>query len=147
MTDEQQNSSARSKPCADAQEHSPQAPLSGGGAPFPVPEFDDATVAFGAPRSAYLTREQLGDFYDMNDRTPYHKAASGLFFRGGRLSDYGLQWKPGIDRTKAMRAIKALLCSFEPKHEIKEATVAYAFREWCDVLPAASSPEGREPNQ
>lgn len=101
--------------------------------PFPVPEFDGATVAFGAPCSAYLTREEMGDdFY--NDRNRYTRAAQSLFFRGGSLADHGLRLKPGIDRTLAMRALRALLGSFEPKHEIKIGTVGYALREWCDDI-------------
>lgn len=99
---------------------------------FPVPDFDAPTAAFGASRKDYLTREQLGDWHDMNLRTPFHEAASGLFFKGGKLSDYGLTFKPEIDPAKAMRAIRALLGSWDPKHEIKHCTVAVALANWCD---------------
>jgi hypothetical protein len=99
---------------------------------FPVPDFDAATVAFGASRKDYLTLEQLGDWYDMNRATPFHKAVSGLFARGGKLADYGLTFKPGIDQAKAMGAIRALLSSWDPKHEIKVGTVAVALANWCD---------------
>lgn len=98
---------------------------------FPVPDFDGPTVAFGAPRSAYLTEEQMGrDFYC--DRNRYTAAAQKLFFNGGSLADHGLRFKPSIDRAKAMNAIRALLCSFEPKHEIKIGTVGYALSQWCE---------------
>jgi hypothetical protein len=99
---------------------------------FAVPEFDDATVAFGAPRSAYLTREQMGDdFY--GDRNKFTSAAQSLFFKGGKLADHGLKFRAGIDRDKAVRAIRALLCSFDPKHEIKIGTVGYALSQWCEA--------------
>lgn len=105
------------------------------GPEFPVPDFDDLTVALGAPHRAYLTAEQMGrDHY--SGRHPMNKVASSLFFNGGSLAGHGLCFKPGIDRTKAMRAIKALLCSFEPPHEIKEGTVGYALSQWCESAPA-----------
>lgn len=105
---------------------------------FPVPEFDDLTVAFGAEESAYPTREQLGDFYGF-PHTPYHDAASALFYKGGKLADHGLKWKADIDGAKAMRAVRAFLSSFEPKHETKIGTVALAFAKWCDLDQSAKA--------
>jgi hypothetical protein len=99
---------------------------------FPIPDFDKVSVAFGATRKDYLTREQLGDWYDMNQRTPFHEAVSGLFYKGGKLADYGLTFKPGVDPAKAMGAIRALLGSWDPPHEIKVGTVAVALANWCD---------------
>lgn len=98
---------------------------------FPIPDFDGPTIIFGAPVSSYLTPEQMGpEFY--GDRTRYTKIASSLFFQGGRLADHGLRFKAGIDRWKAMGAIKAWLGSFEPQHEIKIGTVGYALSQWCE---------------
>lgn len=97
---------------------------------FPVPEFTDVECAFGAKGSAYLTREQMGDdFY--GDRNHFTRTAQTLFFKGGSLADHGLSMRPEIDRTKAFRALKAWMCSFEPKHEIKIGTVGYALSKWC----------------
>lgn len=110
--------------------------------PFPVPEFTEIDAAFGAGRSSYLTREQMGDdFY--SDRNRYTNAAQSLFFRGGRIADHGLRFKADIDAAKAMRALRALLCSFEPKHEIKIGTVGYALSQWCEdarAEPVAATP-------
>jgi hypothetical protein len=97
---------------------------------FPIPDFDAITVAFGANEKDYLTREQLGDWYGFPG-TPYHKAAQGLFYKGGKLADYGLALKPEIDAAKAMNAIRALLGSWAPKHEVKIGTVAVALHQWC----------------
>jgi len=36
----------------------------------------------------------------------------------------------GIDQNKALRHIKAILGSFEPKHEHKEAAAAYLLSLW-----------------
>jgi hypothetical protein len=99
---------------------------------FPVPDFDDMTAVFGAPASAYLSREQLGDdFY--GDRNEFTKHASSVFFQGGRYLPEGRRWRVGIDQTKAKRAISALLRSFEPKHEIKIGTVGFALSQWTEA--------------
>lgn len=98
------------------------------------PDFDGPAAVFGASRQDYPSREQIPtQFY--NGHTPYNKAFAGLFFKGGKLADYGLSFKPGIDQQKAMKAIRALMSSFDPKHEIKGGTVAWALSEWCDYTP------------
>lgn len=53
-----------------------------------------------------------------------------LFFRGGSVAH--LTPKPGIDHVEACRHIKAILGSFEPKHEHKIGGVAYLFAQWFD---------------
>ena len=50
---------------------------------------------------------------------------------------YGLadvKWKPkkGIDKDRALRHLKAIQASWEPKHEHKEAAVAYLASLWFD---------------
>ena len=42
--------------------------------------------------------------------------------------------KDGVDNKKAMAAISAILRSFDPKHEHKEAGVAYLFSEWFEEV-------------
>ncbi len=90
---------------------------------FPIPEFDDLTAAFGAPESAYFNRRDLPEvpkkFEDM---------ASNIFFSGGKLD--GLS--PQVDKTKAIKAVRAWLSSFAPAHESKIATVGYALWLWSD---------------
>lgn len=105
---------------------------------FAVPDFDGVTTAFGAPRSAYLRAEQLPREFYSGDH-PMCGVASSLFFRGGRLVDHGIQFKPGIERAAAMRAIQALLCSFEPPHEIKIGTVGVALANWCEPVVSKKS--------
>jgi hypothetical protein len=108
-------------------------------AAFPVPEFTDIAVALGASRSDYLTREEMGD--DLYSGYGRHcNAARMLFFKGGKLSDFGLCWKAEINGAKAMRALRAWLGSWDPKHEIKIGTVGYALSQWCDDIADA----GRE---
>jgi hypothetical protein len=100
---------------------------------FPVPDFSDADAAFGADAKHYLPKAAIpADFYGM--RHHYCKVAQKLFFEGGKLSDHGLRFKDGIDHQKAMRALRALLCSFAPKHEIKIGTVGVALVNWCEEV-------------
>lgn len=106
---------------------------------FPVPEFDGPTVVFGAPASAYLTREQMGDdFYA--DRNEFTRHAANLFYSGGTILPAGRRWKEGVDPLKAKRAIQSLLCSFEPKHEVKIGTVGFAFSQWTEVGESPAKP-------
>jgi len=88
---------------------------------FPVPEFDDVSLAFGAHQQAYFDRQDLPDVPPQ-----YERLASDLFFSGGHLPDL----HPAVDRRPAHRAIHALLNSFAPSHEAKTATVAYALWLW-----------------
>lgn len=39
------------------------------------------------------------------------------------------------DSAQVMGGLRALMSSFEPKHEHKEAVVAWCLREWCDGTP------------
>lgn len=53
---------------------------------------------------------------------------SAWFYDG--LRDFPFVPRPGIDRGMALRHIKACMGSFEPKHEHKEAGVAYLLSQW-----------------
>lgn len=61
-------------------------------------------------------------------RTWGGKLFSQLFYSGGSVAH--LVAKPGIDRNDAIRHIRVIMGSFEPKHEHKEAACAYLFHEW-----------------
>ena len=90
---------------------------------FPIPEFDGPAQAFGAGKQQYFNRGKIPDV-----PKKYKDMASMLFFVGGALPDM----KPEVDRAKAMAAVSAWLRSFEPAHEAKVGTVAYAFWVWCE---------------
>lgn len=40
--------------------------------------------------------------------------------------------RQGVDTKNALRHIRAILCSFEPKHEHKEAGCAYLLDQWLE---------------
>lgn len=103
-----------------------------------IPELTAADVAFGGIK--HMPKQEIipADFkrHDGND---YVKAVSSWFFGGAKASPNGLvidgmkfTAKPGVDANKALRAIKAVLGSFEPKHEHKEAACAFMLSEWFD---------------
>jgi hypothetical protein len=111
-----------------AENSAPMGPLSLGDHTFRV--FEGVDAAFGARLSDYPPMSSVPD----GTRNHEH-VASTLFFNGGVLEDYGLNIKPGLDRRQVMIAIRALLCSWDPKHEHKTAVVGWALSEWCDGTP------------
>lgn len=63
-------------------------------------------------------------------RTKWNKLFNDIFFNG--LESLELFPKPGVDKDRAFRHIRAIMVSFAPKHEHKEAGVAFLFNEWFD---------------
>lgn len=61
-----------------------------------------------------------------NHRNEWCSIAMKLFFSGGRLP----QVKAEIDALKAKRHLSAVLGSFEPKHEHKEAGAGWLMSMW-----------------
>ena len=88
---------------------------------YPIPEFSDVDAAFGADSSAYFKRDNLPDV-----PREYEDMASALMFKGGKL----ISLSPKVNQAEAMKAVRAWLCSFEPSHEAKISTVAYALWLW-----------------
>ena len=88
---------------------------------FPVPEFDDAQLIFGAHEKSFFNRHDLPVIPGK-----YENMASSLFFKGGDIPEL----HQSVDRNKALRALHAWLSSWSPAHEAKEATVAYALWLW-----------------
>jgi hypothetical protein len=75
----------------------------------------------------------------------YVDAVSTWFFKGAKSAPNGIEIggktftaKAGVDKTKALTAIKSVLGSFEPAHEHKEAACAYMLSEWFDIEPPIS---------
>ena len=91
-------------------------------------EIDDLTLAFPANITSLMPN--MDDIpEDINQgRSKWCRVTSDWFFCG--LLD--VKWKPkeGVDQTKALRHIGAILSSYEPKHEDKETAVAYLLSLW-----------------
>jgi hypothetical protein len=98
--------------------------------PQNIPDFTGLDIAFGAKLEHFCDPIQGSAWQDA-----FHKEASAarsLFFKGGKLAQYGYRFRAGVDKGKAFRAIQALLCSFEPSQEAKIGTVAKLLHEWCE---------------
>lgn len=63
-----------------------------------------------------------------NGSTKWNNLVSAWFFKG--LTKLDMSPKDGIEKSDAMRHIKAIMGSFEPKHEHKEAACAYLLSKW-----------------
>lgn len=103
-----------------------------------IPELTAADVAFGGIKHMPKYETLPADFKRHNGND-YVKAVSHWFFSGAKgapngltIGDMTFTAKHGVDANKALRAIKAVLGSFEPKHEHKEAACAFMLSEWFD---------------
>jgi len=70
------------------------------------------------------------DFQSMNDRTDWNKFVSYWFFQGNPMEVWNLYARPDIDAEAAWRHLKAIMRSYEPKHEHKSAAVAWLMSRW-----------------
>lgn len=96
---------------------------------FPIAELSDVDVVFG-PRDLFAIMPKMDaipeDFKRRN--TQWNEMVSTWFFRG--LSKFELTPKEGVDQDKALRHVRAIMGSFQPKHEHKEAACAFLLSEW-----------------
>lgn len=86
----------------------------------PVPKINDLDMVFGKGVK-FFDRHNLP-----NVPRKFTQAASSLFFNGGEIPEF----EPDIDRQDAARMLRAMLGSFDPPHESKEATAGYALWVW-----------------
>lgn len=95
---------------------------------------DDVLLAFpGSVRHLMPDYQNIPkEFKDWNDQTKWNKFVSVWFHVGAKNVKYFP--KTGVDQTKALRHLKAIMGSWEPKHEHKEATVAYLLSQWFDDI-------------
>lgn len=101
----------------------------------------DVDLAFGGEtRALMVPMESIPEDFrrDRGDARKWIKVQREWFYRGLK----GAEFKPkdGIDTKTALRHLGAIQGSYEPKHEHKEACVAYLMSLWFDeiVLPAES---------
>lgn len=98
----------------------------------PIPELDGADVAFGNIKHLPPYDVIPDEFKRLHH--PYVEFVSGWFFSGMKQEDLArLVPRDGVDKNKALRAIKAALASFEPAHEHKEAGCAYLLDQWFEL--------------
>lgn len=108
---------------------------------LPIPAMDALDITFGSIKHMPKMADIPPTFTE--DRNEYVRAISSWFFKGGKRDGRSIvidgktfTAKEGVDATKALSAIKAVLASFEPKHEHKEAACAYMLSEWFEYQPS-----------
>lgn len=101
------------------------------GDPKPI-AVRDLDIAFPASvRHLMPSYEQIPEDF-RRDRSPWCRVVGTWFFKG--LDASTLVPKSGIDKTNALRHLKTIMGSFEPKHEHKTASVAYLMSRWFEPL-------------
>ena len=92
-------------------------------------EVNDVLMTFPAGIRHLMPKyEDIRDEYRLGGKWS-NQLFSDWFFCGIKSAD-GLVAKEGIDKSKALRHIKTVMGSFEPKHEHKEAAVAFLLDKW-----------------
>lgn len=102
--------------------------------PLPI-DVDDASVVFGgaggALRRMLPPRDQLPEEFRRRS-DPWCDVADRWFFNGLNASE--LRPKPGIDAAKALRHLRTIMGSFEPKHEHKIGGVGFLMSRWFEPI-------------
>jgi hypothetical protein len=112
--------------------------------PGPPPDVTRLDLAFGNIDHLPPWEAIPDDF--RRDRTPWNRQVGTWFFSGADK-----EWvaritpKAGIDKQAALAAVQAVLRSWAPKHEHKEAGAAYLLSLWFDD-PALAKARGKEPS-
>lgn len=103
--------------------------------------FDDLQVAF--PANAVDAMPAMADIPEdfhrgWGDARPWVEVQRRWFFQG--LKGVTVTARDGIDKTAALRHLSLIQGSWEPKHEHKEAAVAYLMSLWFELieLPAVT---------
>lgn len=100
-------------------------------------QFTGPDAVFGADHRDYPAYKDIPDEF-IRMRGQFHDAASGLFYKGGKLDDFGLELKPDTDRAAFFTTLRALLSSWAPSHEVKMGTVSWLLSEYTRPLSKAS---------
>jgi hypothetical protein len=92
-----------------------------------IPQISDVEVAFGSikglPDYAAIPAE-----FKRHGGTKWNKLMSDWFYSG--LKSLRLAPNEGVDKDAALKHVRAIMASFEPKHEHKEAGVAYLMSQY-----------------
>lgn len=96
-------------------------------------EIDAATAAFPASVEKLMPKySEIPDEFKRWPGGPYVKWATKWFFSGLQREEIPAA-KEGIDQAAALRHLSAIQRSFQPKHEHKEAAVAYLASLWLET--------------
>lgn len=98
--------------------------------PFVPADVSDVKVAFpGSVGDLLPPQEKIPDAFKRHNGTEWNKIVGDWFFKG---LPAGTDFVPnkGVEPKAALRHLKTIMGSFDPKHEYKEAAVAYLMSLW-----------------
>lgn len=98
-----------------------------------IPNVDFLDVTFPSRWQELLPEWEELTEEEKRGRTPFCEALQKLFFRGGKLSDYGIVPKPGINVGRVTQYVAATLGDWGPKHEHKIGGIGHMLAKWCEV--------------
>lgn len=96
----------------------------------PIIPVTGVDLAFGNIANLPPKEDIPERFWSWSD--PYHQLVSKWFFSGLTHEELGTP-REGVDGPASLAAIKAIMVSFEPKHEHKTAGVAFLLHEWRNI--------------
>ena len=106
---------------------------------FPIKDVSRAEEIFSASLKGFLPEmKDIPEEFKHHGNTKWNTIVSQMFFQGGEIKK--AVPKPGVDFDKAMRHIYHCLSSWEPKHEHKEAGVAFLLSEWFEEFEFEPAP-------
>lgn len=93
----------------------------------------DAELVFGPATWDHLAgpHDTVPEEFKSHRGTRWNEIVTRWFFRG-LPKETEFVPKPGVDGDTAVRHIHAMLRSYEPKHQHKEAACAYLLSTWFD---------------
>ena len=101
-------------------------------------DVTDIDMAFPAKVSHLMpTYEEIPDEFKRGSNK-WNRLVSTWFFSGFKGAKFVP--KDGIEPNHALRHLKCIMGSFEPKHEHKEAAVAYLMSQWFEDVALAARP-------
>lgn len=106
-------------------------------------QVDDVLLAFpGDVRDLMPAMESIPEeFRDRNSRSSWNLFVRDWFFSSNHLAVWDLHERDGVDGNAAYRHLSVVIRSFQPKHEHKEAAVAWLLSRWFDHIEK-KAPEG-----
>jgi len=93
---------------------------------FPIHDVSDVDLAFPANVRHLMPDYETAEARKVDPR--WNRLAQDWFFSG--LTKLDLKPRNGVDADRALRHIRAVLGSFQPKHEHKMASIAFLLEEW-----------------
>lgn len=99
-----------------------------------IPTIPDVDLAFGGDMDKIIPKwEEIPDKFKGDDII-WNKFVSTWFYLGIKKG-FQLKARPGVDQSKALRHVGAILSSFAPKHEHKLAACAYLMDKYFEGEP------------